>query len=126
MALIDRLNLHSHVTVGGIPPTEREKLGSVLGSAALVVLLSEYEAHPVAIMEALALGRRVLVTDCSGFMEMVDQHAVSTVPPNASRAQIAAAVIANLGKGPLSRPICLPTWDECADRLAGVYQSVLA
>jgi glycosyltransferase involved in cell wall biosynthesis len=126
IALIDRLNLHAQVTVGGIPPTERERLGSVLGSAALVVLLSEYEAHPVAIMEALALGRRVLVTDCSGFKEMVDQHAVTAVPPNASRAQIAAAVIATLGKGPLSSPICLPTWDDCADRLAGVYQSVLA
>ena len=126
IALIDRLNLHSQVTVGGIPPTEREQLGSVLGSAALVVLLSEYEAHPIAIMEALALGRRVLVTDCSGFREMVDQHAVTAVPPDASCTQIAAAVIANLGKGPSSRPMCLPTWDECADRLAGVYQSVLA
>jgi len=126
MALIDRLNLHSQVTVGGVPPTERERFGSILGSAALVVLLSEYEAHPVAIMEALALGRRVLVTDCSGFKEMVDQHAVTAVPPDASRTQIAAAVIANLVKGPLSRPIRLPTWDDCADRLAGVYQSVLA
>ena len=126
MALIDRLNLHSQVTVGGIPPAERERLGSLLGSASLVVLLSEYEAHPVAIMEALALGRRVLVTDCSGFREMVDQHAVTAVPPNANRQQIAEAVIANLGKGPLTRPIRLPTWDDCADRLAGVYQSVLA
>ena len=126
MALIDRLNLRSQVTVGGIPPTEREQLGSVLGSAALVVLLSEYEAHPVAIMEALSLGRRVLVTDCSGFRDMVDQHAVTAVPPGASCAQIAAAVVANLGKEPLSKPICLPTWDECADRLVGVYQRVLA
>jgi len=107
MALIDRLSLHSQVTVGGIPPAEREQLGSVLGSAALVVLLSEYEAHPVV-------------------REMVDQHAVIAVPPNASRAQIAAAVIAKVDKEPLSRPVCLPTWDECADRLGGVYLSVLA
>jgi glycosyltransferase involved in cell wall biosynthesis len=125
MALIDRLNLHSEVIVGGIPPTDREKLGSVLGSAALVVLLSEYEAHPVAIMEALALGRRVLVTDCSGFREMVDHDAVAAVPRDANRVQVAAAVIANLGKGPLTNPISLPTWDQCAERLAAVYQGVL-
>jgi glycosyltransferase involved in cell wall biosynthesis len=125
LALIDRFNLHSRVTIGGIPPTDREQLGSVLGSAALVVLLSEYEAHPVAIMEALALGRRVLVTDCSGFREMVDQDAVAAVPSHASRGQVAAALIANLRKGPLIRPISLPTWDQCADRLAAVYQGVL-
>jgi hypothetical protein len=41
--------------------TDRMGMATVLARAALVVLLSDYEAHPVAVMEALTLGRRVLV-----------------------------------------------------------------
>ena len=53
-------------------PLVREGMAALLCSAAAIVLLSEYEAHPVAVMEALAMRRRVVVTDCSGLSEMVD------------------------------------------------------
>jgi len=54
-------------------------MASVLSTADLVVLLSEYEAHPVAVMEALALGRRVLTSDTSGFAELAQKGLTQTV-----------------------------------------------
>lgn len=124
-ALAARLGLADRVQIGGIPPGDRTGLAAALGSAALVVLLSDYEAHPVAVMEALALGRRVLVTDCSGLREMADGDVVAAVPSTASPARIAAAAIAHLAKGPLERPIALPTWEDCAERLIQVYRGLL-
>ena len=40
-----------------------------LSQAALVVLLSEYETHPIAVLEAVALGRPALVAATSGLSE---------------------------------------------------------
>ncbi|MFN8528578.1 MAG: hypothetical protein U0670_08200 [Anaerolineae bacterium] len=40
-------------------------MSRLLARASLVVLFSEYEAHPVAVMEALSLRRPVLVADTS-------------------------------------------------------------
>lgn len=124
VALAGRLGLEGSVEIGGIPPSERSRLAAVLGAASLVVLLSEYEAHPVAVLEALALGRRVLVTDCSGFMEMVEAGAVGAVAPDASDAQVADAILAALGSERAPSPAALPDWQDCADRLEEVYRSV--
>jgi glycosyltransferase involved in cell wall biosynthesis len=120
-----RLRLQERVEIGGIPPTDRVGVATVLARAALVVLLSDYEAHPVAVMEALTLGRRVLVTDGSGFREMVDHDAVEAIPLQATPRQIATAALSQLAKGPMRRPMALPSWEDCAERLAVIYQSVL-
>ena len=120
-----RLRLQERVEIGGIPPTDRVGVATMLARAALVVLLSDYEAHPVAVMEALTLGRRVLVTDGSGFREMVDHDAVDAVSLQATPRQIATAALAQLAKGPMRRPMALPSWEDCAESLAAIYQSVL-
>ena len=124
-ALVDRLGLADRVSIGGIPPSHRAELAAVLGSAALVVLLSDYEAHPVAVMEALALRRRVLTTDCSGLSELVDGDSVASVPLTAGPAEIATAAVAHLARGPVTHPVPLPTWEGCAASLAQVYERVL-
>jgi glycosyltransferase involved in cell wall biosynthesis len=84
MALTDRLGVGDHVAIRGIPPSDRTGMANILARATLVVLLSDYEAHPVAVMEALALRRRVLVADGSGLRELVD-HDASTARPRHSR-----------------------------------------
>jgi glycosyltransferase involved in cell wall biosynthesis len=124
-ALTRRLGLEQQVSIGGFPPAERARLAGVLASAAVVTLLSDYEAHPVAVMEALALGRRVLVTACTGFSEMIDGDAVAAIQPEAGPSEIASALLERLGKGTLPSPIALPTWDDCAARLAAQYRGVL-
>ena len=120
-----RLGLTERVEIGGIPPANRIGMAAVLTSASLVVLLSDYEAHPVAVMEALALGRRVLVTNGTGFREMVDGDVVEAVSLQATPRQVANAVLAQLAKGPLRCLTALPSWEDCAERLGIIYRSVL-
>ena len=125
-ALAARLGLADRVTIAGIPPSDREGVAALLGSAAAIVLLSEYEAHPVAVMEALAMRRRVVVTDCSGLSEMVDGDRVVAVPIHAREAEIASAILDQVRKGPLPQVADLPTWDDCACRLRHTYEDVIA
>lgn len=124
-ALAARLGVADHVTIAGVPAADRAGMANLLAGASLVVLLSDYEAHPVMVMEALAMGRRVLVTDCSGLREMVDHDAVESVALQATSEQIAKAILAQMGKAAMPRPLALPTWDDCTDQLAAVYRQVL-
>jgi glycosyltransferase involved in cell wall biosynthesis len=124
-ALAARLGLADRVTIAGIPASDREGVAALLGGAAAVVLLSDYEAHPVAVMEALAMRRRVVVTDCSGLSEMVDGDRVVAVPIHAREAEIASAILDQVRKGPLAQVAHLPTWDDCACRLRDTYEDVI-
>ena len=123
-ALVKKFNLGGQVEIGGVPPGERQKLATLLASAALVVLLSDYEAHPVAVAEALALGRPVLATDCSGFKEMAEQGLIRTVPLGASPSRIAEAMCEEINGRPARPSLELPTWDSCTNRLLDIYRSV--
>ena len=55
-SLINALGLEKSVTIEYIAPDDRERMAESLGRAAVVAALSEYEAHPIAVMEALTLG----------------------------------------------------------------------
>jgi glycosyltransferase involved in cell wall biosynthesis len=125
-SLAARLGVADRVIIAGVPPDDRAGLAALVGRAALVVLLSEYEAHPVAVMEAMALRRRVLVTDCSGFKEMVDGDVVTAVPLRADERRIAEAIFDQASKGPVVHGVDLPSWDQCASRLRVTYQNVIA
>jgi glycosyltransferase involved in cell wall biosynthesis len=119
--LVATLGLTDCVEIGAIPPSDRKRLATVLRTASVVTLLSDYEAHPVAVMESLALGCRVLATECSGFIEMAEQGLVDTVPLVASPAQVAEAMVAAIGRSGVKRPIALPSWEDCASRLEQIY-----
>lgn len=124
LTMVARLGLDGRVEIGGIPPAERARLAAIVGSAALVVLLSAYEAHPVAVMEALALGRRVLVTHGSGFLELAARGLVQTVPLDAAAGRIAEAMARELGRDDPPPRLDLPTWEGCARQLADIYRAV--
>ena len=51
-----------------------------LGRAAAVAALSEYEAHPVAVMEALTLGIPTVGLDTTGIGDLVEDGLVRGVP----------------------------------------------
>jgi len=124
-ALVDELGLRDKVRIGGVSPKDREAMARIMSRARLVLLLSEYEAHPVAVMEALALGRPVLATNCSGFIELAEQGMIDVVEPDASESDIADAVDRIL-EAPVSasRDVALPTWDACADGVASLLEQV--
>jgi glycosyltransferase involved in cell wall biosynthesis len=125
LARVGQLGLQERATVGGIPPAERDRLAEILARASLVVLLSDFESNPVAVMEALALGRPVLVTNCTGFTELAEQGLVRAIPLHSSSSQITEAMLEELDRDHLRPGISLPSWDSCADRLLEIYRTVV-
>lgn len=123
--LVQKLGLGQSVSVGGIPPGERGRLADVLSSAGLVVLLSEYEAHPVAVMEALALRRPVLVSDTSGLRELALKGLCRSVPLDIGKSDLAGAIADELGSEREMLQTSIPDWDCCVDKLVGVYEGVV-
>lgn len=120
----EELGVGEQVEIRMIPPGERQELAAIVARAAVVTLLSDYEAHPIAVMEALALERPVLVADTSGLRELADDGLALAVPLDARPAQVAAALAEQI-RNPL-RPtnVVLPTWDSCTDELLTLYHGV--
>ncbi len=123
---VARFGLEGRVEIGSIPAAERSAMADLLSSAALVVLLSDYEAHPVAVMEALSVKAPVLTTDTSGFQELAAEGLIRTVPLDASADLTARAMLDAMNEGPVSMETTLPDWDDCAGQLLTVYRRVLS
>lgn len=125
--LVAKLGLNPHVEIGAVPASERAAMATILMEAALVVLLSDYEAHPIAVMEALSLGRRVVTTDTSGFIELAAAGQVRAVPLDATPAATADVFREEIVAGPRAAAATgLPDWDDCSDRLTAIYNRVIA
>jgi glycosyltransferase involved in cell wall biosynthesis len=119
------LGVERSVTFTSFDHTRRAELGSLLAAADVVALMSDYEAHPVAVMEALALGRKIVVADTSGLAELDRHDLVTTVHPCAP-AEYVARVLARVADAPGGQAPPLATWDDCAAELAALYGDVLA
>ena len=107
--LVARLQVEHAVTFTSFDATQREALGALLRSSDVVALMSDYEANPVAVMEALALGRKVVVADTSGLSELASEGLATAVPPNASPG-VLAGVLARVAAQSAIRwpPTCRP------------------
>jgi glycosyltransferase involved in cell wall biosynthesis len=113
------------VEIGKVAPSDRAGMASLLANAALMILLSDYESQGIAVLEALSLGRPVLVADTAGLHELVENQLVRAIPRRSSADQVAAAILGQL-KQPLIPPaIDLPTWDACAADVLAVYRTVV-
>lgn len=124
--LVATLGLEKRVTIEAIPGSERQKMADLLASAALFVLFSDYEAHPVAVMEALSLRRPVLVSDTSGLRELAANGLCRAIPPDAGPKERAAAMAEELRAHREVPDLALPDWDACAQALNDVYCEVLS
>ena len=120
--LIVSLGLQGKAEIGGIPAAEREAMAAIMRSASLVTLMSDYEAHPVAVMEALSLGLPVLTSDSSGFRELARANLVRAVPLTADAEVLATAIREEMEKPRAPREVTLPDWDDCARRLISIYR----
>ena len=124
--LARRTGMTEHVTIRSIPASNRQAMAETLSQASVVALFSEYEAHPVAVMEALALRRPVLVADTSGMTELAQQGLLRAIPLDSSSDEIAQALLQQIEE-PMIPPddVILPTWDECAKQIRSVYSQCL-
>jgi glycogen synthase len=120
------LGVADRVEIRAIPPDERERMADEVAGSSLVVLMSEYETQPLAVLEAVALGRPVLVADTSGMTELAERGLAVAVPLDTPPRELASAVIQQLDSPRLPPPIQLPTWDDCAASLLALYESVLS
>jgi len=117
------LGIADHVVFRSFGPEERGAMGKAVSGADVMCLLSDYEAHPVAVMEALGTGTPALVADTSGLTELGEAGLATTIPLGASSAEIASAVMA-LAAAPRTAPPKLPSWDDCARQLHELYREV--
>lgn len=119
------LGVAEHVEIRAIPADERERMAREVAHAAVVVLLSEYETHPLAVIEAIALGVPAVVANTSGLAELADRGLAEAVALDSTPEEVAAAVERQLDakRVPPSQP--LPTWDDCASSLLGLYSEVV-
>jgi len=123
--LARHLGVSDRVSIKYIAPTDRQGMATTLAESSVVAALSDYEAHPVAVMEALCVARPVVGYDIAGLGELLEAGWVRGVPPGAPATAVAQELVRAMSS---SSPVDhgqLPTWDSCADQLAHVYLSSL-
>lgn len=119
-----KLGLERHVDIRAVASDDRGGMVALLSRANLIALLSEYESQGIAVMEALALRRPVLVANNSALREFADLDLVSGIPLESTTEQVARAMIDQLQRPILPQNIALPTWDDCASSLLALYQTI--
>jgi glycosyltransferase involved in cell wall biosynthesis len=122
--LAARLGVADAVTIRSIPPQDRTAMARALRSAEVMAALSDYEAHPVAVMEALTLGTPVVGYDVAGMADLVEDGLARGLAPGSSPERAAAALLDCMADGPGQPAPSLPTWETCAEQLAEVYRTV--
>lgn len=123
-ALADSLGVADRLSITALPPEDREGMARALCEADVFAAMSDYEAHPVAVMEALSLGCSVVGLDIAGIGELVHEGWVRGVSADSTPEQIAAGILAGMGQPSLVDPATLPTWDTHAQALRDLYLEI--
>jgi glycosyltransferase involved in cell wall biosynthesis len=123
--LANKFDVAEHVAIRSIPASDRQAMVDILSQASLVTLLSEFEGHPIAILEALALRRPILVTDTSGLRELAEQKLALAIPISSTAEEVATAALRQLEQPFIPAQLALPTWDDCTQQLHAIYNSCL-
>jgi glycosyltransferase involved in cell wall biosynthesis len=124
--LVERLGLREHVTIEAIEPSDRLAMARALAGSALFVLMSDFETHPLAVIEAVALGRPALVADTSGLAELARSGLARAIPLQSTTSQLARAIAEELRHPRTPPSFSAPTWQECAERLVALYDDILS
>ena len=119
--LVQKVGVTEHVEIRAVSGSERQVMAEILSQATLVALLSEYEAHPAVVEEALALGRPVLVANTSGMRELAEQQFARAIPLNSTPEEIATAALHQIEEPLVPTQLALPTWEDCTQKLLTIY-----
>ena len=117
-----RLGLGDRVEIAA--ERDRAALARVLGRAQVVVSLSEYESHGLAVLEALSLGRPTVVAASSALTEFVEDGLARGVGLDDPPERIAQEIVEAMAQEPSASRPALPSWDECAAQTATLYRSL--
>jgi glycosyltransferase involved in cell wall biosynthesis/GT2 family glycosyltransferase len=122
--LADELGVAEAVTFTSVPSDDPGAMAKLLAEVSIVVLMSEFETHPLVALEAAAARRRLLVADRAGLGELVAAGSARGVSLDASAEALAAAIFDELGRPVPEQPPELTSWDECTAALVDLYGSV--
>jgi glycosyltransferase involved in cell wall biosynthesis len=118
------LGIADAVEISAVDAGDRAEMARRLSQVDLVVLLSDFETHPIAALEAISLERPLLVGSGSGLGELAARGLARAIDPDSAPELVAEAIVREL-RDPLARPpVALPTWDQCAAGLLELYRSV--
>ena len=106
------------------PPDQPAAMAELLGRVSLVVLMSEFESHPLVALEAAAAGCRLLVADAGGLAEIAEDGMARAIPLDEDPEAVGRAALEELALPPQSAAPELTSWDECAARLLELYRSL--
>lgn len=120
-----RLGVAERVEIQAVPSGDRRSMAELIARADLVTLLSEYESQGLAVMEALTLGRPVLIAATSALQELADRGLAHAVPLESTPEEVATAVASQLRQPLVPQNVALPTWDACAASLLALYQAIV-
>ncbi|HWO84681.1 MAG TPA: glycosyltransferase [Solirubrobacterales bacterium] len=121
----EELGVAEQVEITSVPPDDPEGMAALLGRASLVVLMSEFESHPLVALEAAAARRRLLVAEAGGLREIAEDGFGRGIPLESTPEQVAAAALEELEKPLPQRSPSLTSWDQCATALLDLYGSLL-
>ncbi len=121
----EELGVAERVEVTSVPSGDPQGMATLLAGVSLVVLMSEFESHPLVALEAAAARRRLLVAEAGGLREIAEDGFGRGIPLDSTPEQVAAAAIEELGKPLPQRSPQLASWDDCAASLLDLYRSVL-
>jgi glycosyltransferase involved in cell wall biosynthesis len=122
-SLAERLGVTDRVTIKQLPIADREAMAVALGEANVVAALSDYEANPVAVMEALSVGRPVVGYDIAGIGELVADGMVIGVTPGSPPSTVAKQLLEAMLAPPPTHVRASGTWDTVAEELGNLYLS---
>jgi glycosyltransferase involved in cell wall biosynthesis/GT2 family glycosyltransferase len=122
---VRELGLGESVEVTSVPAGDPLGMATLLGRVSLVVLMSEFESHPLVALEAAAARRRLLVADAGGLSEIAADGFGRAIPLDSSPEQIAVAALEELEKPPPQSSPALTSWEECSAALLDLYGSIL-
>jgi glycosyltransferase involved in cell wall biosynthesis len=118
------LGIEDRVEFSSTPPDDPSAMAAVLRGVSLVVVLSEFETHPLVALEAAAAGRRLLVADTGGLAELAKDGFARAIPLDESADGVGRAVVEELSRPPGDRRPTPASWDDCAGALNDLYRSL--
>jgi glycosyltransferase involved in cell wall biosynthesis len=122
----EELGVSERVEITSVPSDDPGGMAALLGGVSLVVLMSEFESHPLVALEAAAARRRLLVAEAGGLAEIAEDGFGRGIPLESTPEQIAAAAVEELEKPLPQASPRLASWDECAVSLLDLYGSAIS
>lgn len=121
----ERHGVSDRVTIKQFPPADRQAMAVAMAEASVIAAMSDYEAHPVAVMEALSVGRPVVGYDIAGIGDLVADGLVKGVAPGSSASAVAEQLLHAMSVSVPAVLPQLPTWDTSAEQLGHLYLSTV-